>query len=175
MSTRLILGLVSSACYGVDTRLRRELAEPAAARGWRLAITLTPTATRWLSANGELDRLAELTDLPVRSEPRLPSEPKPYRTPDAFVFAPASANSVAKLALGIADNQALTALMEAVGAQGIPVVVRPQADPAQRGHPAWRRHLVTLREAGVYLDDGAPEDSWESSLDVVGSLVGGIG
>jgi hypothetical protein len=160
------LGLVASAGGGMDARLRREVAEPAARRGWRLAITVTPTAARWLAAAGELDRLRDLTELPVRSESRLPSEPKPYPMPEAFLFVPATANSLAKLALGIADNQALTALGEAVGA-GVPVVVRPQADDKPRRHPAWTAHLATLRAAGVLVDDAPAGAPWEPLLDLV--------
>jgi Flavoprotein len=161
------LGLVASSGGGMDARLRAEVAEPAARRGWRLAITVTPTAARWLDAAGELDLLRGLTPLPVRSSARLPGEPKPYPMPDAFLFVPATANSVAKLALGIADNQALTALCEAVGAPGVPVVVRPQADEHQRAHPAFARHLATLREAGVRIADGPAEEPWEPLLDLL--------
>lgn len=146
-----VLGLVASGGGGVERWLRSGLAAPAAERGWRLAITLTPTAARWLAEAGELDRLAELTDLPVRSTSRLPAEPKPHPVPDAFVFAPATANSVAKLALGIADNQALTVMCEALGLPGVPVLVQPQLNDAQSRHPAWEGHLETLRAAAVRL------------------------
>lgn len=163
------LGLIASGGGGVDARLRIELADPAVRRGWRLAITLTPTAGRWLAAAGELDRLQALTELPVRSASRLPSEPKPYPMPDAFLFVPATANSVAKLALGIADNQALTALCEAVGAPHVPVVVHPQADEFHRRHPAWLGHLNTLRSAGVRIADDPAEAPWEPLLDLLDS------
>jgi hypothetical protein len=151
----------------MEARLRTEVAEPAVRRGWRLAVTLTPTAERWLDAASELDRLRALTELPVRSRSRLPSEPKPYPMPDAFLFVPATANSLAKLALGIADNQALTALGEAVGAPGVPVVVRPQADENQRRHPAFTTHLKTLRDAGVHVADGPTSEPWEPLLDLL--------
>ncbi|HEV2782451.1 MAG TPA: flavoprotein [Actinophytocola sp.] len=160
------LGLVASAGGGMDARLRVEVAEPAVRRGWRLAITVTPIAARWLDAVGELNRLQALTELPVRSQSRLPSQPKPYPMPDAFLFVPATANSLAKLALGIADNQAMTALGEAVGAPAVPVVVCPQADENQRRHPAWAGHLATLAAAGVLIADSAAEP-WEPLLDLV--------
>ncbi|GLZ43143.1 flavoprotein [Actinokineospora sp. NBRC 105648] len=162
-----VLGLVSAAGGGLDRRLRAEVAEPAVARGWRLAITFTPTAGRWMDATGETGRLQALTDLPVRSESRLSTEPKPYRMPDAFLFVPATANSVAKLALGVVDNQALTALGEALGTPGVRVVVHPQAGPAQRAHPLFTSHLETLRAAGVLIADGAPDDPWEPLLDLL--------
>ncbi|MBO0841017.1 MAG: flavoprotein, partial [Sciscionella sp.] len=161
----MILGLIASACGGVERRLRPELVEPAIRRGWTPAITLTPTAARWFEASGELDALRAPTELPVRWQSRLPAEPKPYPMPDAFLFAPASANSIAKLALGIADNQALTAISAeplaptltsrsaVVGAQGIPAIVLPQVGDAQAGHPAFAGHLATLRAAGVHIVD----------------------
>jgi hypothetical protein len=160
------LGLVASGGGGAESRLRVEVAEPAVRRGWRLAITLTPTAARWFDAAGEVTRLQALTELPVRSQSRLPSEPKPYPMPNAFLFVPATANSLAKLALGIADNQALTALGEALGA-GVPLVVRPQADEFQRRHPSFAGHLQTLRDAGVCLSDAPSGDPWEPLLDLL--------
>lgn len=162
--TRLLL-LVASGAGGVEHRLRTELAEPAVRRGWRLAVTLTPTAGRWLAEAGELARLQALTDLPVRSAARLPTEPKPYPAPDRCLFVPATANSIAKLALGICDNQALTQACEAVGTPGVPVVVRPQASDPFRAHPAWSGHLSTLRAAGVDIDDVPPDQPWEPLLD----------
>lgn len=54
-------------------------------------MTLTPNAGRWLRANGELERLATLTGLPVRDTPRLPNEPRPHPVVDCYVVAPASA------------------------------------------------------------------------------------
>ncbi|MDQ0380794.1 flavoprotein [Amycolatopsis thermophila] len=162
-----VLGLIGSSCGGLDIRFRTELAAPAAARGWRLAITLTPTAWHWLDAAGELGGLAALTDLPVRSASRLPAEPRPHPDPPVFLFAPASANSVAKLALGIADNQALTVLGDALGDPAVTIVVGYQVQDSRFRHPAWRRHLDTLAEAGVRvrrLEYGKP---WSDVLDVL--------
>jgi hypothetical protein len=164
-----VLGLVAAAGGGVDTRLRPEIAEPAVRRGWRLAITFTPTAARWMAAAGETERLQAMTDLPVRSTSRLPWEPKPYPIPDAFLFVPATANSLAKLALGVADNQALTSLVEAIGTPHVPVIVRPQADAAQRSHPRWQSHVDTLSAAGVLIADGAVGEPWEPLLDLLDS------
>ncbi|MFF5189446.1 flavoprotein [Streptomyces sp. NPDC000345] len=152
-----ILGVVGTGAGGVET-LRSGLVEPALARGWRVAVTLTPTAGRWLSMNGEADRLERLTGLPVRHEARLPGETSPHPKVDCYVVAPASANTVAKLATGIADSQALTQVGEAIGTLGLPVVVFPRINAAHARHPAWKRHIETLRQAGVHLVYGA--DVW---------------
>ncbi|MEU7525432.1 flavoprotein [Saccharothrix sp. NPDC042600] len=158
MSGRPVLGVVVSAAGGVEGWLRAGLVEPLARRGWRLAITLTPTVARWLEA--QVGELAALTDLPVRWNSRLPSEPKPHPVPDAFVFAPATLNSIAKLALGISDNQALTVLCEALG-RGTPMVVLAQVGPDQSHHPAYSRHLSVLRDAGVSVVSGGPGEVLE--------------
>ncbi|MFD4029078.1 hypothetical protein ACFWVP_00675 [Streptomyces sp. NPDC058637] len=83
MSTgsRKVLGIVGSAADGVE-QLRTGLVEPAIALGWQVAVTLTPTAGRWLRATGELPRLEALTGLPVRDTPRLPAEPRPHPVAD---------------------------------------------------------------------------------------------
>ncbi|XVV01458.1 flavoprotein [Actinosynnema sp. CA-248983] len=153
-----VLGLVASAAGGVETWLRSGLAEPLARQGWRLAITLTPTVARWLEP--QLGELAALTDLPVRWTSRLPSEPKPHPVPDAFVFAPATLNSIAKLSLGIGDNQALTVLGEALGRRA-PMVVLAQVGADQSHHPAYSGHLAVLRDAGVAIVSGGPGEVLE--------------
>lgn len=167
----MLLCLVASGGFGVEQRLRPELAEPAVDRGWRLAVTLTPTAAHWLDVTGELAKLRALTDLPVRSTGRLPGEPSPYGVADAYLFVPATANSIAKLALGIADNQALTQLCEAVGTPNVPVVARPQAGDAQRAHPAFAGHIATLRASGVHISDADPSESWTPLLAQVADLL----
>jgi hypothetical protein len=166
----MLLCLVASGAFGVERRLLAELATPAVARGWRLAVTLTPTAARWLAETGDLARLQALTDLPVRSVGRLPEQRSPYGLADRYLFVPATANSIAKLALGIADNQALTQLCEAVGSPGVPVLVRPQAGEPLRSHPAFATHLATLRAAGVHVSDADPSVSWEPLLDQIAGL-----
>ena len=154
---RGVLGVVGTGAGGVET-LRTGLVEPAIERGWQVAVTLTPTAGHWLRVSGEAERLEKLTGLPVRAEPRLPGEARPHPQVDCYVVAPASANTVAKLALGIADNQALTQVGEAVGTLGVPVVVFPRVNAAHARHPAWKRHIAALREADVHLVDGP--DVW---------------
>ncbi|NBH09356.1 flavoprotein, partial [Amycolatopsis sp. SID8362] len=140
---------------------------PAAGRGWRTAITLTPTAMRWLESTGALAEVAACTDLPVRSVSRLPGEPRPHPDPEVFLFAPASANSVAKLALGIADNQALTVLGDVLGAPGITIVVAYQIQDTRVHHPAWQRHLDTLAGAGVTLHRLDLRRPWTEALDLL--------
>lgn len=152
-----VVGLVASAVGGVET-IRKAFVGPAQDRGWRVAVTLTPSAGAWLTESGELAELEALTGLPVRVDPRNPGERSPHPPVDCYVVAPASANTVAKLALGIADNQALTTVGEAIGNPATPVVLFPRVNAAHVRHPAWAENLERLRAGGVHLIYGP--DVW---------------
>jgi hypothetical protein len=107
---------------------------------------------------GEATKIEHATGYPVRVAPRLPGEKSPHPHVDGYAVVPASANTVAKLALGIADNQALTTVCEAIGLGGLPVVVFPRVNAAHARQPAWSSHINALRAAGVELVYG--EDVW---------------
>jgi phosphopantothenoylcysteine decarboxylase/phosphopantothenate--cysteine ligase len=64
---------------------------------------------------------------------------------DAFVIAPASANTIAKLAGGHADNLLTTAAL----ACRAPLVVAPAMNGAMYEHPATQANLARLRERGA--------------------------
>jgi 3-polyprenyl-4-hydroxybenzoate decarboxylase len=151
------LGLICSSAGGLE-HIRERLVEPMIRDGWAVAVTATPTAATWLRESNELERLAKVTGFPVRSDPRLPHEASPHPAVDCYAVVPATANMVAKLALGIADNQALTQACEAVGAGAVPVVIFPRVNAAHAGQPAWNGHIELLRKAGVHLVYG--EDVW---------------
>ena len=154
MSAR-VFALVGCAAGGLE-ELRVELVEPLLADGHTVAVTLTPPAGRWLDATGEAAKIASATGLAVRSNSRLPHEASPHPAADALVVAPATANSVAKIALGVADNQALTVVNESLGV--MPAVIFPRVNAAHARHPMWSRHLQVLRDAGVTLVYG--NDVW---------------
>jgi hypothetical protein len=151
------LGLVCASAGGVE-HVRQRLIEPMMQDGWIVAVTATPTAATWLRAFGELQPIEAVTGLPVRHTPRLPHEDSPHPAVDCYAVVPATANTVAKLALGIADNQALTQLCEAIGAGQPPIVVFPRINAAHAGQPAWDQHIATLSKAGVHLVYG--DDVW---------------
>jgi phosphopantothenoylcysteine synthetase/decarboxylase len=157
MSARQTLGLVCSASGGIE-RVRAEIVEPFIADGWRVAVTLTPTAGTWLRESGELQKLEELTRLPVRVDARTPTETSPHPPVDCYAVVPASANTIAKLALGIADNQALTTVCEALGTKDVTVVIFPKVNAAHARQPSWESHIAGLRRVGAYLVYG--DDVW---------------
>jgi phosphopantothenoylcysteine decarboxylase / phosphopantothenate---cysteine ligase len=73
------------------------------------------------------------------------------RNADAFLIAPASANTVAKLAHGLADNLLTSAALAAT----CPVIVAPAMNNAMYEHAATQANLDTLRGRGItVLDPG---------------------
>jgi phosphopantothenoylcysteine decarboxylase / phosphopantothenate---cysteine ligase len=61
-----------------------------------------------------------------------------------FLIAPATANTIGKMAAGIADNLLLTTYLSA----RCPVIVAPSMDMDMLGHPATIRNIETLRSFG---------------------------
>ncbi len=156
-TSRPTLGLLITAAGGTE-RIREKFVQPAIDAGWSVAIIVSPTAATWLDNLGELHRLEAATGYEVRSQPRMPGETSPHPPIDVYAVIPASANTVAKLALGLADNQLLTAACEAIGGQVVPVVVFPPVNAPHARQPMWDQHIAALRTAGVHLVYG--EQVW---------------
>ena len=66
---------------------------------------------------------------------------------DAYVVAPATANILAKIAHGIADDMLSTQLL----ATTAPVFVCPAMNSNMYGHPTVQENLTTLRGRGIYV------------------------
>lgn len=66
---------------------------------------------------------------------------------DCFLIAPATANTMAKMAAGIADNLLLTTYLSARNL----VMVAPAMDCDMFAHPATQHNLEVLRERGVQI------------------------
>lgn len=71
---------------------------------------------------------------------------------DLFVVAPATANSIAKFASGLADN----ALSASVLASACPIVLAPAMNSRMLVNPATKENLKKLQERGFYII--APEE-----------------
>ena len=63
---------------------------------------------------------------------------------DLYLIAPATANSIAKMACGVADNLLLTAYLSA----RCPVFVAPSMDADMLNHPATKINIETLKAFG---------------------------
>lgn len=66
---------------------------------------------------------------------------------DAYVIAPATANTIGKMAHGVADNLLLTSYLSA----RCPVFVSPAMDLDMYAHSATQRNMAVLRRDGVHI------------------------
>ncbi len=69
------------------------------------------------------------------------------RSNEVLAIVPATANVIAHLALGLADDLLTAAALAA----RIPIIVAPAMNSAMLEHPATRGHLATLRDRGVTI------------------------
>jgi len=102
---------------------------------------VTPLSVAALSESRVYQDLFSLTDESEMGHIRL------TREADLVVVAPATANILAKMAAGIADDLASTLLL----ASDAPILVAPAMNVVMWEHPATQRNLAVLRERGVHV------------------------
>jgi phosphopantothenoylcysteine decarboxylase / phosphopantothenate---cysteine ligase len=100
---------------------------------------VTPLSLASLSEDKVYDDLWSLTDESEMGHIRL------SREADLVVVAPASADLIARMAAGLADDLATTALL----ASNKPVLIAPTMNLMMWAHPATQANLATLEKRGV--------------------------
>ncbi len=150
---KVVLGV--SGCIGAYKA--PELVRALKKRGWRVQVILTRAAREFVAPLA----LETVSEEPVLGElfgaagdGGAPGEIRHIsltEETDVFLVAPATANVIAKMALGLADDF-LTTFHLAVRA---PVVVSPAMNPNMLEHPATAAHLKTLASRGVRVVDPA--------------------
>jgi phosphopantothenoylcysteine synthetase/decarboxylase len=123
-----------------------KLVKAAQKRGWTVGLIATPAALDFI----DTDWLESLIGLPVRSEYRLAGEPRrdTLPPPKAVIVAPATFNTVCKLAQGISDNYALGTVAELIG-KGVRTVVLPFVNTAFAARRPFQLAVESLRAEGV--------------------------
>jgi phosphopantothenoylcysteine decarboxylase/phosphopantothenate--cysteine ligase len=144
---------------GIAAYKALELVRLAMKAGHAVRVVQTEASTRFVGTasfagiSGAPVVLTEWEPDPLRGA--FPGDPIPAHAPlshlalveraDAFVIAPASANTIAKLAAGIADNLLTSAAL----ACRRPLIVAPAMNGAMYEHAATQANLATLRERGA--------------------------
>ena len=105
------------------------------------ALFVTPLSLAALSGETVHQDLFSLTGESEMGHIRL------SREADLIVVAPATANLLARMAAGIADDLASTVLL----ATDAPVLAAPAMNVKMWEHPATRRNVATLREDGIRI------------------------
>lgn len=152
---RILLGVSG----GIAAYKSLELARLAIKEGHAVRVLMTPTAERFIGkASFEgIVGAPVLSDEFKRDPTRgaFPGDPVPEHDPighlevvanaDAYLVAPASANTIAKLAAGIADSMVTTSFLACTA----PRLVAPAMNDRMYRDPATQANLATLRERGI--------------------------
>jgi phosphopantothenoylcysteine decarboxylase/phosphopantothenate--cysteine ligase len=156
---RLLLGVSG----GIAAYKALELVRLATKAGHSVRVIQTPTSERFVGVasfegvTGAPVLTSEFARDPLRGA--FPGDAPPEHEPishlrlvanaDAFLVAPASANTLAKLAHGHADNLLTSAALAA----RCPLLVAPAMNDAMYEHAATQANLALLRERGVRVID----------------------
>jgi phosphopantothenoylcysteine synthetase/decarboxylase len=128
----------------------------AAGRGWAVDVTATQNALEFI----DVAEVVRASGKPVRTTYKFAPDGRRISPPaDALIVAPATFNTVNKLAAGIADTYALSSVAEVIG-RGVPTVVVPAVNSALASRLPFRNAVQSLRSEGVRVLLG-PEDGWE--------------
>ncbi|MDE3035816.1 MAG: bifunctional phosphopantothenoylcysteine decarboxylase/phosphopantothenate--cysteine ligase CoaBC, partial [Nitrospirota bacterium] len=142
---RLVLGVTGSiAAYKAVGLLRAFMRE-----GADVSVVLTQAAARFVTplTFETLSKHPVATDL-FAAQQDMPHLMLPERA-DAVIVAPATANCLAKCALGLADDLLSTLLLNVTG----PLIIAPAMDGAMWHHQAVQTHVATLRSRGILVLD----------------------
>lgn len=114
--------------------------------GHEVHVVMTKSATELVQARtfSALSRLPVHTDLWDPAEARLTEHISLAELPEVVVLAPATANTLGKIANGIADEILSTTLL----AVTCPVIVAPAMNVHMYEHPMVARNMERLRDIG---------------------------
>lgn len=138
---RVVLGVSGSiAAYKAVGLLRSLIQEGAEVR-----VVMSRAATRFVTPL----TFETLSGHPVVTDLFAPNQGMAHlalpEQADVVLVAPATANLIAKCALGLADDALTTLLLNVTG----PLILAPAMDGGMWDHPATAAHAATLRQRGV--------------------------
>ena len=158
---RLLVGVTG----GISAYKAVELVRLAGKAGHSVRVVQTPASERFVGRatfegiTGAPVLVDEFEPDPARGA--FPGDPAPDHAPishlelvrraDVYAIAPASANTIAKLATGLADNLLTSAAL----ASPAPLVVAPAMNDRMWEHPATQANVETLRARGATIVDPA--------------------
>jgi len=142
---RILLGVTGSIAAYKAVELTRELIK----RGAEVQVVMTEAATRFVAplTFETLSRQPVLLDMWSLHYGSHIGHIEATARADLFAIAPATARTIAKLALGMADDFLANIYL----ASRCPVLVAPAMDSDMYQHAAVQENLARLRERGVHI------------------------
>jgi phosphopantothenoylcysteine synthetase/decarboxylase len=150
---RIVLGVTGS----IAAHRAADLASLLTKLGGDVRVVMTADALRFITALPfkTLSRHPVITDLYQEEEGWKPAHVRLADEADLLLIAPATANTIAKLALGLADD-ALSCIALALN-PGAKILIAPAMNGKMWSHPATRSNVALLQERGAEFigpDDG---------------------
>lgn len=141
----ILLGITG----GIAAYKSAEIASRLRKLGVKISVVMTESATKFITPL----TMRSISSGPVYTD--MFAEPKTWNVEhialaeaaDLVLVAPASANTLAKMAFGLADNFLSTVLL----AVQVPIFVAPAMNNAMYHHPATQENLKTLSERGIHI------------------------
>lgn len=146
---KIVLGITGSIAAYKDAYLVRAFIK----RGAEVQVVMTPSAKEFITPV----TMSALTGKPVVSEFFAANDGTWHSHvdlglwADAMVVAPASANTLGKMAHGVADNMLVTCYLSCKA----PVFIAPAMDLDMFAHPSTQRNLELLRSYGNHIIEPA--------------------
>ena len=154
---RVVLGVTGGIAAYKAAFLLRELQQ----EGAEIRVTMTPAATRFVGVEtfASLSRHEVAVDIfPDQADSEGWTRHIGWgEWADLFVIAPCTANTLAKIVHGLADNM----LTSTVLASRCPMLVCPTMDGEMYNHPATRRNMSLAEEYGYHILE--PEEGYLAS------------
>jgi len=144
---KILLGVTGGiAAYKAATIIRLFIKE-----GAEVKVVMTPLAKEFITplTLATLSRNPILVDFFDPEDGRWNSHVDLGMWADAYLIAPATANTIGKMAAGIADNLLLTTYLSS----RCPVFLAPAMDLDMWAHPATVRNIETLKSIGNHIID----------------------
>ena len=142
---KILLGVTGGiAAYKAATIIRLLVKE-----GAEVQVVMTPLAKEFITplTMATLSRNPVLVDFFDPEDGRWNSHVELALWSDLYLIAPATANTIGKMAAGIADNLLLTSYLSA----RCPVFVAPAMDLDMLNHTATQKNITTLKAAGNHI------------------------
>jgi phosphopantothenoylcysteine decarboxylase len=162
---RIILGVTGS----IAAHKAADLASLLTKKGFDVHVIMTADAQHFITPLPfkTLTRNPVVTDLYDEEEGWKPAHIKLADEADLLLIAPATANTIAKLALGIADD-ALTCIALALNSNA-KILIAPAMNGKMWLHPATQQNVATLKSRGA-LFIGPEEGMLSCGYEGIGRL-----
>lgn len=145
MTKKIIIGITGSIAAYKSIQLISDLAK----KGYHIEVLMSKSATRFVTIEciQSLTKRKVYVDTFDNDNPAMITHVDIVKNADLFMVVPASANTIAKLAHGIADNMLTDAFLAAT----CPKLIAPAMNVHMYENPITQKNIEILKNIGIYF------------------------